>query len=83
MAAAVGAPAPSAVQPSLFQYPPLGLATADMAIASNIAQARYELLRALDFGSAGDLSSWARRWGEGLLVEAEAAISLRERDLPY
>ena len=55
------------MQTALFNnLPPI---LADRA-EQDIDQARYELHRALDFGTEGDRASWCERWGEALIARA-------------
>lgn len=55
------------MQTALFNnLPPL---LADRA-EQDIDQARYELHRAIDFGTSADRATWCERWGEALVDRA-------------
>ena len=54
---------------------PLIPSNRDLSFDSNLTQARYELLKAIDRGGEAEQALWTRNWGEAALARAEDAAS--------
>ena len=72
------------IQAARFACAPTSPSMADPSNPGVLVNARFELLRALDLGTDGDLVNWARRYGEGFLrfvEERDGEIELLEEQL--
>ena len=69
------------IQAPRFGCAPVSPSMADPGNPDVLVNARFELQRALDLGTDGDLVNWARRYGEGFLrfvEERDGEIELLE-----
>lgn len=76
--------AAQSIQAARFACAPMSPSMADPGNPGVLVNARFELLRALDLGTDGDLVNWARRYGEGFLrfvEEREGEFELLEEQV--
>lgn len=76
--------AAQSIQAARFACAPMSPSMADPGNPDVLVNARFELHRALDFGTDGDLVNWARRYGEGFLRfinERDGEIELLEEEV--